>query len=125
MRKRFTAVQWTAWFEEFEQSGLSVRDFCLKIDVNQNSFYRWRKKLQAQLTPDEASPFVSIALPATQQLTIEFSCGAVLLVENQLEQLELEQSQAKRLVALSEALPRKWQGSIFGWTLRMGVLSMK
>lgn len=36
MWKRFTAVQWTAWFHEFEQSGLSVKDLCLKIDVNQS-----------------------------------------------------------------------------------------
>ena len=50
MRKRFTAVQWTAWFEEFEQSGLSVKDFCLRIDVNQNAFYRWGNRRHTRIS---------------------------------------------------------------------------
>ena len=87
MRKRFTADQWTAWFAEFEQSGLSVTEFCLKIDVNQNSFYRWRNKLQANSTNSAGQQFVSVVLPDSNQVAIEFDCGAILRVDNHCQSL--------------------------------------
>ena len=87
MRKRFTADQWTAWFAEFERSGLSVTDFCLKIDVNQNAFYRWRNKLKPNSTTSSEQSFVSVVLPNTNQVTIEFACGAILRVDNHCQSL--------------------------------------
>ena len=44
-RKRFSAGQWRAWFDEFDASGLTVERFCKVKNKTANTFYLWRKKL--------------------------------------------------------------------------------
>lgn len=85
MRKRYSAQQWAAWLEEFAQSGLSVAQFCQHIDVGQNSFYFWRRKLKAQTDANEQ--FVPVVIQTSTQVAIEFPCRAVLRVENQVDSL--------------------------------------
>lgn len=87
MQKGFSADQWTAWLVEFERSGLSVSEFCNRINVNQKSFYRWRKKLQDS-TADSQPQFVNVVLPTTRQVSIELPCGAIMRVDNQCDALE-------------------------------------
>ena len=86
MRKRHSADQWAAWLEEFSHSGLSVAEFCKRIDVGQNSFYFWRRKLKTA-TGNLKDHFVPVVVQATSQVAIEFSCRAVLRVDNQIESL--------------------------------------
>lgn len=86
MRKRYSADQWAAWFEEFDRSGLSVTEFCSRIDVNHNSFYRWRKKLDSTQS-SSTDPFVPVVVRTTGQVVVEFSCGAVLRVDNHVDSL--------------------------------------
>lgn len=86
MRKRYSADQWAAWLEEFDRSGLSVAQFCERIDVGQNSFYFWRRKLKTA-TGDLKDQFVPVVIQATSQVAIEFPCQAVLRVDNQVESL--------------------------------------
>ena len=85
MRKRFSADQWAAWLEEFDRSGLSVTEFCRRIDVNQNSFYRWRNKLKSQQSTDH---FVPLVIPINSRVTVEFACGAVVRVDNHVDALK-------------------------------------
>lgn len=86
MRKRFSAVQWAAWFKEFEGSGRSVAEFCRRIGVSQNSFYIWRRKLKhSSIRQDEL--FVPVVIESATQVAIEFPCGAVLKVDNQVDSL--------------------------------------
>lgn len=86
-RKRFSAVQWTAWMDEFDQSGLSVIAFCRQIGVNQSSFYAWRRKLTREQRSSPADLFVPVVVQANNQVAIEFSCGAVLRVDNHVDSL--------------------------------------
>lgn len=44
--KKFKAI-----YEEFLQSGLSVRDYCLNQHFNEAKFYYWQNKLKEQLPP--------------------------------------------------------------------------
>ena len=50
MRRRFSAQQWRDWFDEFQQGDVSVKEFCKRKGVCQNSFYQWRKKLGVDAT---------------------------------------------------------------------------
>ncbi len=47
-------------FEEFQDSGLNVRDFCANQDFAPSSFYYWKKKLEetSQHQPDSFVPLV-------------------------------------------------------------------
>ena len=46
--------QWRERFERFEQSGLTISAFCEAEGVSMNSFYRWRRKLEAEAGASEA-----------------------------------------------------------------------
>ena len=46
MAKHHSAQQWRLWFFEFEQSELTVCDFCKSVGVSMQSYYKWRKKLE-------------------------------------------------------------------------------
>ncbi len=47
-------------FQEFQESGLNVRDFCANQDFAPSSFYYWKKKLEetSQHQPDSFVPLV-------------------------------------------------------------------
>ncbi|HVX90765.1 MAG TPA: transposase [Candidatus Paceibacterota bacterium] len=44
-RARLGVPGWRAVLRRFEESGLSVREFCEREGLGQASFYRWRKRL--------------------------------------------------------------------------------
>ena len=87
MRRRFTADQWTRWFDEFDASGLSVKAFCKRLHVSENAFYQWRRKLNR--CPGEASSgvFVPVAVATENEVKIEMPCGATIHVSNDPESL--------------------------------------
>ena len=43
-RKRRTEAQWNETLRQFESSGLSLREFCRREDVNVSSLQRWRAR---------------------------------------------------------------------------------
>ena len=55
-----TLSTFTRLFEEFQESGLNVRDFCTNQDFAPSSFYYWKKKLEetSQHQPDSFVPLV-------------------------------------------------------------------
>ena len=40
--------QWRRWIQQWQQSRLSVRDFCVRYDLAEPTFYAWRRQLQHQ-----------------------------------------------------------------------------
>ena len=83
MAKRYTAEQWGEWFGEFEQSGLTVHQFCELKGSTANTFYKWRRKLQA----DQLQPaFVPLVTP-DPQVEFELPCGAIVRVPNETRSL--------------------------------------
>ncbi len=47
MRQRYTVVQWRNWLAEFEQSNLTVVEFCESVGTSVASFYKWRHRLKS------------------------------------------------------------------------------
>jgi transposase-like protein len=47
-RRRLSADDWRAALERFEESGLSVREFCESEGLGAASFYRWRTRLSSR-----------------------------------------------------------------------------
>ena len=74
MRQRFTAEQWANWLEEFDRSDLSIKAFCQRLGVSENTFYQWRKKLDQPVEPSPAGPFVPIAVVADDQSLMTQTC---------------------------------------------------
>lgn len=58
MALRKTKSQWLALFEEQNQSGLSVAQFCKKKQLSEAYFYLKRKKLQSQ--DNQVNTFVAV-----------------------------------------------------------------
>ena len=85
MRQRFSREQWVQWLDEFQQTGLSVPDFCARKRISSKSFYRWRRKLRREVDqPDsEQDPqFVSVAFSGSPLVEIAMPCGATIRVPN-------------------------------------------
>ncbi|MEO1526320.1 MAG: transposase [Planctomycetota bacterium] len=76
-RQRFSAEQWAAWLEEFENSDLSVTEFCELHDIGTGSFYQWRSKLAGQV-PE----FVPVSVAGLQPVEIDLPNGIVIRVPN-------------------------------------------
>lgn len=47
MRQRYTSAQWRSWLAEFEQSNLTVVEFCESVGTSVASFYKWRHRLKS------------------------------------------------------------------------------
>ncbi|WP_434339501.1 IS66 family insertion sequence element accessory protein TnpA [Motilimonas cestriensis] len=54
MKTRRTADEWQTIFNQFADSGLSVKQFCLREKLAPSNFYLWRKRLHAE--PEPAFP---------------------------------------------------------------------
>ena len=50
LRREETAQRWASRLAQFENSNLSVAQFCQSIDCSVGSFYLWKRKL-AKTTP--------------------------------------------------------------------------
>ena len=48
MGRGYSAEQWVDWISEHAGSGLMISAFCDSVGVSENSFYVWRRKLQAR-----------------------------------------------------------------------------
>jgi transposase-like protein len=90
--KRFSADQWRGWFAEFEQSGLTVRQFCERKGTTANTFYNWQRRLRddpgSLVVPrksDEAL-FVPVKLAASP-VEFELSGGVIARVANDRQSL--------------------------------------
>ena len=86
-RKRFTAEQWQAWFEEFEQSGLTVQQFCKAKGTTANTFYNWRRRLSS----GNGATFVSVlpvAAAAAEPIEVDLPCGATIRVPSSRHSLQ-------------------------------------
>ncbi|MBM7074658.1 transposase [Shewanella sp. 202IG2-18] len=66
-RKNRSAAQWQEIITLFEQSNLTVTEFCREYQVSHSGFYHWRKRLtsepKAEVTEDNWQP---VNLPKVQ-----------------------------------------------------------
>lgn len=65
-RRQFSAEDRRRWTEQYERSGLSVRDFCRAHPLCQSSLSRWlRRRRTATRKPSQAGSLVEVhATPA-------------------------------------------------------------
>lgn len=77
MRRRFSEEQWRNWLAEFRRSGMSVAAFCRKINVCQNSFYLWRRKLGYQSSSSlSQQALVPVQVVSPESIRIQLPGGA-------------------------------------------------
>ena len=81
---------WQAIIKAWQNSNMSVREFCKTKALKESTFYSWRNKLtDTQLkvnkqTPKESSPFVKVTLPGNEpcHLELELSAGSTLRIRS-------------------------------------------
>jgi hypothetical protein len=61
----FTALQFTALYNEYLESGLTIRDFCANQQMSEAKFYYWQNKLKRQLPPKKG--FVPVVFENQKQ----------------------------------------------------------
>jgi hypothetical protein len=75
---------WRTTFAAWQQSGQSVRDFCIRRHLSQASFYAWRRTLQQrhrQRSPATAPPrLVPLRVVPTATLEVVLPSGLVVRV---------------------------------------------
>ena len=59
------AGQFTVIYEEFLESGLTIRDFCANRQMGEAKFFYWQNKLKRQLPPKKG--FVPVVFENQQQ----------------------------------------------------------
>lgn len=104
MSKSYSADQWRAWFLNFEDSPLTVEQFCKSIGASVQTFYKWRRKLKDEpgtdLTNSSSPRFIPVSLAssevaataatkaiASSTLEIELPGGVLFRVANDVESL--------------------------------------
>lgn len=80
------ALQWRERLDRFDQSELTIADFCQLEGYSTASFYLWRRKLRAGELPD-APAFVPVDLDSSdlpsgvqQRIEIDLPGGAIVKV---------------------------------------------
>lgn len=80
-------AEWQARVRRFEQSKLSVAEFCRRENITTASFYQWRRKLadSTSMVPDQLSltraSFVPVEVAAATGLQVSFPNGARLSLD--------------------------------------------
>lgn len=107
MRQRYSAEQWAEWISEQQESEQSIAEFCNCRGVSANTFYLWRRRLEAAVefndrTTSEKSERVTQAVAAgfsrssmaaafvpvsvvtgLQAIEIDLPCGATIRVPDE------------------------------------------
>ena len=78
-RRRRSRADWVKIVDRFDESGLSIRDFCKRESLALSSFQRWHRRLATT----EKAPFTEIVRPVAVAperwpVEIEFPSGVVL-----------------------------------------------
>jgi transposase len=94
--------QWRRWIQQWQQSRLSVRDFCVRYDLAEATFYAWRRQLQQQ---ESAAAFVPVRVvpdeaPAADSLEVVLDGGRRVRVAPGFDPATLRQ-----LLAVLEEVP--------------------
>lgn len=79
---------WQKTIETWQNSGMSIREFCKSEGLQESTFYNWRKKLtdsQSQVNRQvlkDSSAFIKVALPESEHafLELELSSGSTLRI---------------------------------------------
>ena len=69
------AQKFLTLYNDYLDSGLTVRDYCANQQMNEAKFYYWQNKLKDQLPPKRG--FVPVVFnPKQQTSAVPFSCGS-------------------------------------------------
>ena|GEM_PF-1465888 len=79
-RREETAQRWASRLAQFENSYLSVAQFCQSIDCSVGSFYLWKRKLAKPTPAPSAFLRVQTSLPAPSGIEIKLSSGITICI---------------------------------------------
>lgn len=83
-RDEAKAQLWRDRFDQHQQSGLSVREFCRRHQLSEKQFFVWRRNLLGSRRPTKPRPltpppaFVPIRVVAEPMAEITFPSGLIL-----------------------------------------------
>ena len=104
--KEQARLYWQDVLERWQESGLTISQFCREHQITDSGFYTWRKKLLASSPAVEAggsknASFVQIDMQGAKQsaMTLKLTSGHTLQIANQVNTEAL----VKVLRALQEA----------------------
>ena len=66
---RMTLSRFEQLYQEYQESGLNVKDFCANQAFAPSSFYYWRKKLQATEQREPSGNFIPLVVGSEQVTT--------------------------------------------------------
>jgi len=75
LRSEETAQRWARRLTQFENSNLSVAQFCQSIDCSIGSFYLWKRKLAKPAPASSAFLRVQTSLPTPPGIEIKLPSG--------------------------------------------------
>ena len=79
-RREETAQRWASRLAQFENSNLSVAQFCQSIDCSVGSFYLWKRKLAKPTQASSAFLRVQTSLPAPSGIEIKLPSGITICI---------------------------------------------
>ena len=89
--KEQARLYWQDVLERWQESGLSIGQFCREHQITESGFYTWRKKLSAtspavETGSDKDTSFVQIDMHGGKQsaMTLKLTSGHTLQIANQI-----------------------------------------
>ena len=80
LRREETAQRWASRLAQFENSNLSVAQFCQSIDCSIGSFYLWKRKLAKTTPAPSAFLRVQTSIPAPIGIEIKLPSGITICI---------------------------------------------
>ena len=80
LRREETAQRWASRLAQFENSNLSVAQFCQSIDCSVGSFYLWKRKLTKTTPAPSAFLRVQTSIPAPLGIEIKLPSGITICI---------------------------------------------
>ena len=89
MKRSELASFWRRRFEAFEQSGLTIQDYCAAEGVSRTTFFKWRQRLSERSEPKVE--FVEVGASREQQgLELVLKSGMVVRLGSDFDRATLE-----------------------------------
>ena len=72
-----TALLWTQRLKRFEQSQMTVAQFCQDEGVSQPTFYKWKRRMQSPVRQSSLAPakFVPVSLDTPTRQNNKIDCA--------------------------------------------------
>ncbi len=90
MTRREKCREWELIIEEWQNSGMSIVNYCRENEIAVATFHYWKKKISSEVTESDAFSEIKFTSDHGSGLWFEFGNGVKLVVDHGFDQVTLK-----------------------------------